>query len=211
MIRNTPKTKRSRVPRFSDRTRTVALFESKNRRQFVENTFRGTRLAIAWKHGHRFFRRFRVLTMLIRLTPWVLLLITTDSSRFLLTVFAVPLLLFLALFLLVFPFASHRKCDRIMKKELWGKTVYVLFLNRSGELSRGGFWQYNARSLATRPNSAVILVSPFLISPRGLSRLSFYRSFRREETNIFTVRQHYFFLLKSTILPECAKRSILIY
>ena len=209
MIRTLQKTKRN--PRLSDRLQLLALSESQSSGQFVKNSFRCTRLSILWKHGRKYFRRFRTVTLLMRLTPWILLAISTNTSRYLLIAFSAFLLFFAIFFLFAFPGFTPPKSDRLMKEALLGKTVYVLFLHRSGEFSHGRFWRQNARSLAALPNSAVILVSPFLISPRGLSRVSFYRSFRREEHNIFTVRQRYFFLLKKTTLSECAKRSILIY
>ena len=199
---------------LSLRVRYSRLCESQNLWDFSKNLIQSSRVFVIWDRYKKYFHRFRFISTLIRITPWVLLAISTNTWLYL--VFAalaisIPLLLLALLSLLGSALVRHRRVNRIMWDKLAGRTVYVLFPERNAEFLTGKFWQANARDLATGQNAAVILVSPFFLSPVGLSRRDFFLNVRDEAPNIFIVRRHYFFSLKKHVLTRCAGRLILIF
>lgn len=190
------------------------LAESRSLLDFYRNSWKGTRLFLLWERYIKYFRRFRFITTVFRIAPWVLLSISTHTFLYLLaaaTAILAPLAFLAAISLAASAVIRYKHVNEHMTDKLKGKTVYVLFLQRSAEFGAPRFWQKNARDLAQKNNAAVILVSPFLLSARGLAKQTFYWNVRFEENNIFTVRYHYFFSLQKNVLTRWVRRSILIY
>lgn len=199
---------------FSSRAEHSELSESHNFWEFSQKLVRNTRLFGIWARYVKYFRRFRIITTAFRVTPWILLAISTNTLLYVVAavvVFLVPILLLGLLSLVGSALLRYRGINERMADKLRGKTVYVLFPLRNGEFASGSFWRANARDLAARDASSVIVVSPYLISPHGLEDGNFYFNVRTEGENIFLVRRHYFFSLRKNVLTQCVGRLILIY
>lgn len=206
--------KRSSTDRLLSRAEFCALSESRNYFAFSVGLFQSSRLFRVWEKYVKYFRRFRFVTAAVRLFPWILLLISTNTLLYAVAAVAVILIPFLLLALLSLATSAlirYKDVNARMAKQLAEKTVYVVFPERAKEFSDSAFWKANALDLATRKDACVIVVSPFLLSPSGLSGKRFYFNVRREKQNVFLVRRHYFFSLRKNVLIPFIERLIFIY
>ena len=199
---------------FSERASRSRLSLCRDPLSFSVGLVRQSPIYMIWERFIRYFRRFRIITTAFRVIPWLLLLISTHTLLYALVAMVVVLIPLLAAGLFsVFAAAivRYKRVNVNMTRTLADKTVYVLFPERRGEFSHGQFWRGNALDLAEDKSTAVILVSPYLLSPKGMRKGEFYFNLRQEAKNIFIVRRHYFFSLSKHVLENRVKRTILIY
>lgn len=158
-----------------------------------------TSLYRQWQRLLRTVRRFRAVAVTLRILTFLLTVVETGALVILSTaVFLVilPLALALTLGLLLTALLESKQTNRYLSKVLAGKHVYVLFWS---EDSSSFFWQ-NARSLAQDEQCAVIAVSPYWISAKGLRKSPFYCTARQESHNLYLIRRYYFFRLRKRVL-----------
>ncbi len=148
-----------------------------------------------------YVRRFRLITLCLRAVTLLLTILETGA----LVVFSTVLLLILlplgtALMLgilLTAAIESKRK-NHQMSAVTDQKRVYVLFL----EDADNPFLASNARALAADPHAVVLVVSPYWISARGLTKGPFYCTVRAEFPRVYLVRRYYFLHLNRHILAH---------
>ena len=148
---------------FGARAEYSTLCESRNLWDFVQQGVRGTQIYAAFERFIKYFRRFRLATAAIRLLPWFLLAVSTDTLRYLAVLLAgavVPPMLIWVLSVIGPAPLRFRRLNARMAGVLAGRTVYVLFPTAGWEFDEGQFWRNNAKDLASRPNSTVLVVSP---------------------------------------------------
>lgn len=191
-----------------------ARSEGRNLLVFFITLIRRSRPAMIWERYVKYIHRFRALTTALRLLPWLLLLISTNTLLYAAVALAAILapILLLVLFSLVASAAvRHRHVNRIMEKHLAGKTVFVFFPTRDHPLAESAFWRDNLASLVALESACAVVVSPFFFSPRGLRREPFYLNAREEAPRVFLVRRHYFYALKKHVLQKHVSRLFFIY
>lgn len=206
--------KRSISDNLLSRAEFSALSESHNYFTFSVGLFQSSRLFRFWEKYVKYFRRFRFVTTAVRLFPWILLLVSTNTLLYAVAAVAVILIPFLLLAILSLAASAlirYKDVNARMAKQLTAKTVYVIFPERTKEFTGSAFWKANVLDLASRKGACVIVVSPFLLSPRGVNEKRFYFNVRREKSNVFLVRRHYFFSLRKHVLIPLIERLIFIY
>lgn len=145
------------------------------------------------------FRRFRLVSLIIRIGSLLWGILQTGATVLLSTLLllvALPLLLSWLLGILLTALLETKRSNRRLWALTEGKTVYVLFLPRT----ESAFFAANARDLSRRKDSVVIAVSPYWLSSRGLRRGYFYCTLRKEEDALYLVRPFYFFPLTRRVL-----------
>ena len=155
------------------------------------------------------FRRFRMITYISTFISYALALIGTGAF---LLVFLSAALLFLAAssilsftFLLLTSFDA-RSSSKLLQKELSGKTVYLLFADGSYPLSKGSFFFGNALDLASREDSAVVIVTSAILTRRGR-----FLSLKRERENLFIIRKYYYFSFKKHVMRALSGKIVSIF
>ena len=58
---------------------------------------------------------------------------------------------------------------------------------------------------------AVLVVSPYPVSPRGLGGKGSFFTARKEAEGIYLVRRHYFFMLRKRVLDAMGQNITMIY
>lgn len=190
------------------------LSDSQNYLFFLIGLLQSSRAVRLWQKYVKYFHRFRFVTTAVRLFPWILLLISTNTLLYAVAAVAViliPFLLLAVLSLTASALIRYKDTNSRMAKRLTEKTVYVFFPERTKEFADAHFWKANILDLAKSKDNCVIVVSPFFLSPRGLNGQRFYFNVRHEKINVFLVRRHYFFSLRKHVLLPHAKKLILIY
>lgn len=200
--------------RFARRADDSTLAESKNLLAFCVSLIRGTEVFRIWEKLIKYVRRFRLVTAAFRLFPWILLLINTNTLLYAVTgaaLFLLPFVIIGLVSLVASASIQYRRLNAAMRQYLAEKTVYIFFPTRSGEFATGRFWRGNIIHSAAQKSTAVLVVSPFLLSPRGLTDKGFYFNLRGEYPHIFLVRRHYFFSLRKNVLSRLSGRQFYIY
>ena len=168
---------------------------------FVYDVFTHTHLYAHWQSFLSLLRRFRTLAFIWRILTVIFTVLETGVLVLLTTaIFLVilPLAAALMLGILITALLESRRTNRQMKHLLAGKRVCVLFLSTK----ENRFLEQNAAMFSHRENTAVIVISPYLISPRGLRTGSFYCTVRPEAENIYLVRRYYYFSLRKHVFGD---------
>ena len=152
------------------------------------------------------FRRFRMISLIVRLTAWVFTVVQTGALVLLTTAVFFVLLPLLGLALgvaLLTALMDTRRSLRRMRQQLENRRVYVFFL------AYGGFGEGNALCFSQRADAAVLVVSPLWVSPRGLGRRKPYLNVRQEGAHLYLVRRYFFLSLRKKLLRP--GQTVLVY
>jgi len=153
-----------------------------------------------WKNLLAYLRRIRTVALILRIGGVVLTVLETGALVLLSTalfVVILPVLGALMSGILLTALLESRRSNRVLSSRLRKKDVIVLFWDLRSE----GFQLQNARDLAKR-GKAVLLVSPYWISAKGLHHAHFYTTFREEGQNLYLIRRYYYFSLRKHVLTH---------
>ncbi len=153
-----------------------------------------------WKAFLAYLRRFRAIAVFLRIVTLFFAVLETGTLVILgtaLFLVILPLIGVLMLSVLLTALLESRRSNQKMRRVLAKKRVHVLFLPEGqAEFLRG-----HASSLAAS-GDAVILISPYWISSRGLCKRTFYFTMREEAPNLYLIRRYYFFSIKKRVLSD---------
>ena len=65
--------------------------------------------------------------------------------------------------------------------------------------------------MASEEGVAVLVVSPYLISRRGLGGTGGFLTARKEGEEVFLLRRHYYFLMRQRVLDSFAGEVTVVY
>ena len=159
-----------------------------------------------WQSILGYVRKFRMISFILRLTGWILTILQTSALVLLTTaIFFVilPLLGAVLLGVLFTALPDLRRSLRLIRPRISGKRIYIFF----GEA--GDFRTREAHALASEENTAVLVVSPYWIAPKGLGRYRFYVNVRQEGERLFLIRRFFYFSLRKQILKK--EDTVLVY
>ena len=155
----------------------------------------------------QYFRRIRVAQIVLS----VLLAVSAFTAMAVLSAVVIPFLLMgTAILTAAAAFRSHRMNIRL-KKALTGKRIRILIPPGKSAFSENAFFIRNAREMAQHGEVAVIAVSPYLLSTKGLGGRGAYSNARQEADNLFIVRRHYFFTLRRRVLDTLDGDITIVY
>ena len=166
----------------------------------LRSEIKRARLYAIWQGALAYFRRLRLLTVIARLIALLFSALQLGTTVLLTTVFLLillPLLAVAVIATLLTAAVTSRQSNRFMLKRLHQKQVYVLFLPKEPH----AFFLQNARALAAQNGCAVILISPFFLSGKGLDDKRFYFTVCNGGEQLYLVRRYYFFSLRRHV-PE---------
>lgn len=178
---------------------------------------RATSVWSFWQRLLTAARRYRVLTAVLRGTAMVVAWLETSAfvliyaTVFLLTV---PVLLVSSFVLLIVGLFQHRRCNAMLAERLAGRRVLVCFADRDALIDADSYFCGMVRDFAARPDTAVIVVSPYFRSGRGMGTRKVYITLCREEAvegEIYLIRRHYYFSLRRHVLNAIGDRVILMH
>lgn len=199
---------------LGERTRNERLLANRNYFLYLSSLLRRTQLYHLWHQYLSIFRKFKLISFLFRLYSYVLVLLQLGTAFFVIItglLILLPILLLGALSVIFSALVLYRKQNKAMARRLFGKRILVFFPERDGEFEVGNLWRSHIRELAAEQNTAVVLVSPFFWSGKGLDKHKFYLLTREENENVFLIRKHYFFSFKRSILEKNRDLVAMIY
>ncbi len=185
------------------------IMASRSYPRYLLSTLRRSSAYRIWMRILTYFRRFRLVSVIIRVTASILTIIETSALLIMAaTVFIValpPALMALLIFALAALVAGSR-CNRRLTPWLRDKQIFVFFPTE--QTPRGGVLHATLIQLASKPGNAVFAVSPYPLSPElfGQNRPYFIQT--RSAENIFYIRKYYFFMLRRGVLSRRPVRYI---
>ena len=122
-----------------------------------------------------------------------------------------PFLFFGTSLLTMLALLRSRRMNRILRHELTDRRIRIMIPPRGGSLDRGSFFIRNARAMAAEENVTVIVVTPYLVSCRGLGGKGRFFTARKETDDLYLVRKHYFFVLRRKVLDILDGEITVVY
>lgn len=161
-----------------------------------------------------YFSKFRLISLTLRILGFIAVAIETSAFIFifitLLTVLLPPIILGFLIILVCSASRFHHDGKQI-RQDAKDKNIIVYFPSRQHSFGENSFFCKNALDLSQR-NYCVIIVSPFIISPAGLTtNKGSFLNVKKEADGVFIIRQRYFFYAKKKIFKGHEKRLIYVY
>ena len=155
-----------------------------------------------------FLRRIRIVQMLFALLSVVIALVAVVSV----SAVVLPILIFGAVLLWFLARLRSRRMNRILQQELTHhRRIRVMIPPQKAVFQPNSFFARNARAMATEEDTAILVVTPFLFSRRGLGGRGDFFTARKETEGLYLVRRHYFFLLRRRVLDTLSANLTIIY
>ncbi len=154
-----------------------------------------------------YLRRLRVVQLVLTLALAVgaVLVVTVVSAAVL------PFLIIGTGLLAILAAMRSRRMNARMRVALAGRHLRVLFPPKGIRLHKDAYFIRHARAMAAEPGVAVIVVSPYFFSTRGLGGRGAYFTARQEGEELFLVRKHYYFFLRRAVLDVVDRDMTVIY
>lgn len=153
-----------------------------------------------------YFRRFRLVNTI---TTVVLVVMTAAVSAVYLM--ALPVAFLASGLFVILGLLAARRMNGKMKTALSGKHIRVIIPPDDLSLKDDSFLIRSACSMAGQSNTAIILVSPHILSMRGLGGHGPYFTARQEGNDLYIVRCHYYFILRRRVLDVLDPHMTVIY
>ena len=159
-----------------------------------------------WYRGLTYFRRFRLLSTVIRVASWVVTLIQSGAVILLSTVllvFMLPALILSSAVTAIVALTQGLRLNRLFKSVLQGKTVYLFFPTDHNSPVTSA----TIRQLSESESNFIFAVSPYAISPRllGKKHKFFFTALNCGE-NVYYIRKYYYFMLWNRVLPHTSAK-----
>ncbi len=199
---------------LSARARTDALLNKRNYFSYLSSLLQKTQFFHVWRYYTGLLRKFKLVSLLFRLYSYLLVLLQFGTAFFVIVLGILLLLPLLVLSVGSVIFSAlllYRRENKRLASLLKEKRVTVFFPTRDGELERGEFWKVHIQELSEREDNAVLIVSPFFWSGKGMTSNRFYLLLRQEKENVYLLRKHYYFSLRRSILDKMRNSLALIY
>ncbi len=177
--------------------------KSAKKRYFFSDLYdrlRSTPLYLQWQHVLTLTRRFRAVALTVRIFTILFTALQTGTFVLLsatLLLATLPLLLIGIVAVLLAAALASRHTNRLLSQQLAKKRIYVIF----PEAINTPFLLQHVKDLRAM-GYAVILVSPYLLSPTGIAGKGFYTTAREEYDNVFLIRRYYYFSFKRRVLAD---------
>ena len=170
--------------------------------RYVYSVVKGSSVYGVWHQGLTFFRRFRLISAIIRIASWIVALIQSGAVILLSTVlfvFTLPILLLVSAVTAVVVLTQSVRLNRMLKAALDGKKVYIFF--PSTDSGAESVAHATVCQLAADENNFIFAVSPYTVSPRlfGKKQKFYFTALKRCE-NVYYIRKHYYFMLRRRVL-----------
>ncbi|MBE6662142.1 MAG: hypothetical protein E7606_02530 [Ruminococcaceae bacterium] len=196
------------------RARTETLLNKRNYFSYLSSLLQKTQFFHVWRYYTGLFRKFKFVSLLLRLYSYLLLLLQFGTAFFVIVLGILLLLPLLVLSVGSVIFSAlllYRRENKRLASLLKEKRVTVFFPTRDGELERGDFWKAHIQELSEQEDNAVLIISPFFWSGKGMTSNRFYLLLRKEKENVYLLRKHYYFSLRRAILDKMRDSLALIY
>jgi hypothetical protein len=156
----------------------------------------------------RYLRRVRFVQTILTLLPVIMAFVAVIAV----SAAVLPFLIFATALLAFLSRMSSRRMNRILKRELTHhRHIRVMIPPQKEVFRENSFFIRNARAMAAEEDTAVLVVTPYLFSRKGLGGRGRFFTARKETDGLYLVRRHYFFLLRRRVLDALSANLTIMY
>ena len=155
----------------------------------------------------QYLRRVRVVQIILSLV----LAVGAVVAVAILSTAVLPFLFFGTALLTMLATLRSLRMNRILEREFLGKHIRIMVPPRGAALTESSFFIRNAHAMASEKESVVVVITPYLVSRRGLGGKGGFFTARKETDNLYLVRRHYFFILRRRVLDALDGAMTVIY
>ncbi len=182
-------------------------FSKKSYLRYLIQSIKESGIGLFFSRIARFWRRLR----LVRNVTLVIAAIIAALLVSAVFITALPFLLLFSLVTFLVVIFRARVTNRRMTEKLADKRVRVMILPDSVTFRDDTFAERSAKAMSKEPNTAVLVVSPYFMSPRGLGGRGMFFTVREEAENLYLVRRCYYFLLRRQVLDAVCEDVSVMY
>lgn len=178
-------------------------FSKKSYFRYLIQTVKESTLGLIIRRVSRYLRRLRLIRTVAAIVSAILVALLFSAVF----IAALPFLILVTLSALAAVLFRAAKANRLMKHELSGKHIRVIIAPDTVTFQDGTFFERSAEAMAAEPDTAVLVVTPHLLSTRGLGGKGMFFTVRKEQEDLYLVRRAYFFILRRRVL-DCLDKEI---
>ena len=204
--------------RFSSECRSASLVQETSYFGYLKKRLQTASLYSLWIRILTYFRRFRLISTVIKVVSYALTIVGTGAFFLAVTastLILVPFVFIFFSFFLLSRLLTRKKKFESLARVLSGRTVYVFFPPPGYSFKEGVYFEKNVKILSqgSSGNNFVIIVSPYFISPKGIGgkKRPYYHVLRYESENVCIVRRSSFFALRRNLLSHISTSIIYVY
>ncbi len=154
-----------------------------------------------------YLRRLRV----VRVVATIVIAVGTVLLVTILSAAMLPFLLLGTAFLAIWAGIRSNRMNRFLKCALQGKHLRVFFPPRGSSFAAQSFFIRQIRAMAQEADVAILIVSPYSLSRRGVGKKRFYFTARQDSENLYMVRRPYFFFVRKRVLDLVDSDMTVVY
>ena len=160
---------------FEDTAKRASLFSKRSFSAFLIASFKLGSLFSLYKRLVLIVRRYTLITTTLKILAFILGIIQSGAIIVLFTgaaAIALPITLVFSYVLLVISFIFEKRLTKKTRAIVFGKKISVFFPPRHKALERDSYFRKMVRDAASDADSVAVIVSPYPVSPRGVSNAS---------------------------------------
>jgi hypothetical protein len=182
-------------------------FSKKSYISYLYQSVKESGIGLFFRRVVRIWRRLRLVRIITAVTAAVV-------ATLLLSAVFLTLIPFFMLFALVAFLAvclRAKATNKKMAEVLSGKRVRVMIFSDAVAFRGDTFAEGCAKAMARESDTAVLVITPYFFSPRGLGGRGMFFTARREANDLYLVRKCYYFLLRRRVLDAVCGEVTFVY
>ena len=160
-------------------------------------------------------RKYTFVTTTLKILTFILGIIQSGAIIILFTgtlTVLLPVTLIFSYSAAVFTLIFSKSLTKRVKSMMNGRKITVFFPTSRKAFEKDSYFRKMVRDVSADEKSLSVIVSPYAVSPIGISnKKGFYLAMRRESERIIIIRTHYFFIFKKRALLPHSKDVTLVY
>lgn len=167
-----------------------------------------------WTRIMTYFRRFRVVSVILRFSAQIIAIIETSAillvaaTAFLITI---PVMLVMLIVALIAALTRGRSLNRQLEHQLKGKHIFIFFPTSSPAPGYGSVLHATVEQLCRDSDNMIFVVSPHTVSSRVFGQCRLFFMARQPQENVFYIRKFYYFMLRRKLLRDISERVAVIF
>ncbi len=193
------------------------LFSKKNFALYIIASIKTRSLFLFYQRLIYVIRKYTFITTTIKILAFLFAVIQSSAIFVIFTgtvAITAPITILFSYVALTLSFFGRKKLNKKTKQILEGKKITVFFPPKERTFEKNSYFRNLVNSISQKgPNgNAIIIVSPFYFSPKGISTSKkYYAALRIENENILLIRKHYYFTFKKNVLRDRSNDTTFIF
>jgi hypothetical protein len=193
------------------------LFSRKNFASYIIASIKTRSLFLYYQRLIYVIRKYTFITTTLKILTFFLAIIQSSALFVLFTgtlAISAPITVLFSYIALTFSFFERKKLNRNTKQMLKSKKITVFFPPKERAFEKNSYFRSYVDTTAKKnpEDTAVIIVSPFYFSPKGISNSKrHYAALRIEDKNIILIRKHYYFTFRKNVLKDRSNDTTFIF